>query len=646
MNYYEVAVTRIVREGVSFLTYSSEGRLEVGSVVKVPVGSREIVGVVFKEVGRPDFETKMVSGVVEGAVLPKRLLDVASWMSEYYATALPLVMQAMLPAGVEKKRRERKVEVGRERRREEILLNKNQRRAVREIEESAQSTVLLHGITGSGKTNVYAKLVAGALGRRKSTIVLVPEIALTSQIVEVLGGIFGEKVCLIHSMQTEAERHLVWQKIMSAEEPMVVVGPRSALFAPVKELGVVVIDEAHEASYKQDQAPKYNALRVAAAMAKRERVKVVLGTATPAVSDYYLAKKSGAVVEMKQLAVEAGGKAEVKVVDLKRRENFQQQRFLSNAMLGAIEKSLAEGRQCLVFHNRRGSASVTICGDCGWQALCEDCRLPLVLHGDLYKFLCHSCGREYRVVTRCPECQNTEIVHKGVGTKLIEQELRRMFSGARVARFDGDTPNEAMLSDPDMFAAVKVGEVQIVVGTQVVAKGLDLPKLGMVGVVQADLGLSLPDFTSEERVFQLLSQVVGRAKRGHGDTVVVVQTYQPESEAVRLGVEQDYAGFYEYELTNRRRGGFPPYQFLLKLTCVYKTEAACIRNVRRLANELRREFPNVQVLGPMPDFHEHRSNGYRWQIVVKSRRRADLVEIAKRSTGAHWQFDLDPSSLL
>jgi primosomal protein N'' len=649
MHYYEVAPIKIVRAKVSFFTYESPEDLPVGAVVKVPIGNNQRIGVVFKKVEKPDFSTKTISGVIETDQLPLRLLKIATWMSEYYSVELPLVLQAIMPTGVDKKRRQKETTTTADMSgavSQSLPLNKDQIRAVDYIKSSKQNTVLLHGITGSGKTNVYIDLVATALKNNKSAIVLVPEIALTPQLLVNFEKFFPGSVVLIHSKQTESERHMTWQKILRSKLPMVVIGPRSALFSPVRDLGIIIVDEAHEPSYKQEQSPRYNALRVASTIAKSEGIKAVLGTATPLTTDYYLARKAGAVVEMNSLAVNQESRTDIDIIDLKDRTKFKKHRFLSDKLLESIRNTLSDGRQCLIFHNRRGSSNITVCSGCGWQALCDGCRLPLTLHDDLYKFICHSCGSEYKIVTKCPVCDNTDILHKGVGTKLIYNELSNLFPNTKIKRFDGDSSSDSVLSDKDVYNDVVSGNTQIIIGTQMIAKGLDLPKLGMIGIVQADLGMALPDYTSEERTFQLLYQVIGRAKRGHNNSSIIIQTYRPDDDIIKFGAEQDYNGFYNHNLSSRKYGFFPPYCFMLKLTCIYKTEDACVRNARKLANELRRSFASLQTLGPMPDFHEHKSSGYRWQLVLKSKKRTDLLAVLGEDLGPHWQADIDPHSLL
>ncbi len=312
-------------------------------------------------------------------------------------------------------------------------------------------------------------------------------------------------------------------------------------------------------------------------------------------------------------------------------------------MLEKIQKNLEQGQQTLIFHNRRGSAPLTICENCGEELLCPNCFLPLTLHTDNYVLRCHTCGFERNVPTSCPKCGHPEIIHKGFGTKLLETELKKLFPKARIQRFDADNKKGEGLEA--MFTEVREGKVDILIGTQVVAKGLDLPKLATVGVVQADAGMSLPDFSAEERTFQLLTQVMGRVGRGHLETAeVLIQTFRPEHPVLKFASEGDYAGFYQYEIQRRQKAGFPPFRFVTKLEITMKTEALVVRKVRELARKLGLD-QQLYVSPPQPAFHERTARGYTWQLVVRSRSRARLLEVCA-DLDKNFKITLDPPSLL
>lgn len=647
MHYYEVAPTQIVRSGSQSFTYSSETPLHIGTIVRVSVGKKLLNGLVVSELqAMPSYAVKPIDSIPELTPLPSAYVALANWLSDYYATPLASVLQTMLPAGLHKKRREKTfTQSVINRKRTHFELNQSQQQAVRKIMSASAGTTLLHGITGSGKTAVYIELAKQIINDGRSVVILVPEIALTSQLVAEFTQHFSN-ILLTHSKQTEAERHSIWRQALTTTEPTVVIGPRSALFLPLQAIGLIVVDESHEPSYKQEQAPRYHALRAAHFLAAQFEAKLVLGSATPSVVDYYLAQSTNRpIVTMNTLANESAKKPEVQLVDMTKRTHFSRHRFLSNQALTQIEQDITDGKQVLVFHNRRGSAPTTLCEQCGWQAGCPTCFVPLTLHADTHELRCHICNFTSRVPTSCPECHHTSIIHKGIGTKLIESELRRLFPKHSVARFDGDSSSEDTVEQ--RYQDLYDGTIDIVIGTQVIAKGLDLPKLHTVVVVQADAGLSLPDYTSLERTFQLLAQVVGRVGRASHDTNVIVQSYQPGHPVITLGLKQDYLSFYELALEGRRRGHFPPYTYLLKLQCSYKTEAAAIRNAQNLAHSLRSTLPaDVKILGPTPAFYERAGGNYRWQLVVRSPKRSLLANIVKDLPAGNWQYELDPISLL
>ena len=645
MKYYLIAPAKTFHSSDNLLTYSSETPLKIGQIVEIPLGRQSTIGIVVKNTTQPDFDTKSITKIIYEQPLPKKLVDALFWLSSYYRCPLSTVIQAALPRGITKNRRGKLLEAP------NITpidnpLNSAQRAAIRAIEENPANTILLHGITGSGKTNIYIELCARTLTKKQSVILLVPEIALTSQLVRNFQQHF-KNITLLHSNLTESLRHQLWEKILTDNQPQVIIGPRSALFAPVQDLGLIIIDEAHEPAYHQEQNPKYSASLLAGKLAK-----TVLGTATPLISDYYLCKSHNAIVEINQLAIESDKHTSISVIDLKNHSDFTKSRILSNQLIESIKASLANHTQSMLFHNRRGTAPMTICDKCGWQALCPNCFLPLVLHADAFQMRCHTCARNFPVPTACPECKNASIHHKGFGTKLIEDELHRLFPSAKIARFDMDTDDDLKLTK--IYDEVYRGDYDIIVGTQMIAKGFDFPRLTTLGIVQADAGLSLPDFSSEERTFQLITQVIGRAKRGHQNSNIFIQSFQPDHPIISLASQSDYASFYNYLVQKRQQSKLPPYSFLLKLSVTYKTEAATVKNIRTLykkviqtAKQLQIPENRIVVSPPMPAFHERTSTGYTWQLVIKAKSRQNLLDIFDRLPKNNYlHYDFDPISLL
>lgn len=645
MYYYEIAPNQIIRQTSHWFTYASKDPLRTGHIVVIPVGKKSYIGVVIRATKKPVYETKEIISIVETNPIPEQIVSLALWMSEYYNSHLALVVQSLLPSGLQKKRRSKEytpnIPV---RERTKKVFTADQSHAIKKIGDSAPGTFLLHGITGSGKTEVYIEIAKQAIQAGKSVIVLVPEIALTSQLISEFSVHF-KKVILNHSRQTEAERHLAWQEALSSNEPCVAIGPRSTLFMPLTHLGLVVIDEAHETSYKQEQNPKYSALRVASMLVKNHNAKLVLGSATPSITDYYIASNSkNPIIEMSSSARKDTVKPVVELIDMKKRTEFKQHRFLSDKLINEIKSNLDNNKQTLIFHNRRGTATTTLCSNCGWTALDPETLTPLTLHADNHTMMSHISGKTWPVPTSCPECGNADIIHKGIGTKLVESELSRLFPDITIGRFDGDNTTDSTVDK--RYKEIYDGSIKIIVGTQVLAKGLDLPHLKTVGVIQADSGLSLPDYASSERTFQLLAQVIGRVGRTKEETSVIVQSFQPEHPAIVHGLSQNYATFYDLTIAERNRSKFPPFSHILKLTCTYKTESAAIKNSQDLAQLIRKTDAKLTVHGPAPAFYERTSSGYRWQIIIKSPTRKQLLEIMKLVPPNKWQSDIDPATIL
>ena len=664
--FYEVIPGRGVGRLKTALTYSFDDSLSLGSIVEIPIGRNKVPGIVVKKVAQPDFQTKPISRILYSKPLPSHLIKTAQWLALYYQAPLSVTMGMMMPIGVLKKRRktgvnsakterqdikteqteQKRAQVGKTEQLAKlpfIELNQAQKMALEALKKAPEATKLLFGVTGSGKTNIYLEMALNALKRQKSVVLLVPEIALTGQLVRVFQEVFGDTITMIHSKQTEVERQRIFDSLLLTDSPRIVVGPRSALFAPLHNLGLIIIDEEHESTYYQENAPRYSAIRAASFMAKTLECDLILGSATPTVSDYYLAEKKGSLVTLLEKAKTSARKPDIKVIDSKNRDNFTKNRYFSNDLLTSIADNLENKRQTLIFHNRRGSSPLTICDNCGEELLCPNCYLPLTLHADKYELVCHTCGFYENVPVCCPKCKSPGLIHKGFGTKLLESELSRLFPKARIRRFDADNKKGEGLEA--VYSEVKEGGVDILVGTQTLAKGLDLPKLATVGVVQADAGLSLPDFAAEERVFQLLTQVIGRVGRGHIDKAeVIIQTFRPEHPVLNYAIDEDYANFSKYLLKKRYMSHFPPFKHIMRLDITLKTEVLVLKIVRDLYAELSSD-KNLLVSPPMPAFHERTSRGFTWQIVVRATSRKALIEAAK-GIDKNFRVTLDPPSLL
>lgn len=518
--------------------------------------------------------------------------------------------------------------------------------------------ILLHGVTGSGKTEIYLRAVAWCLRHGRSAIVLVPEIGLATQVVQRFVDRFPGQVAVLHSALRDAERYQTWREI-AAGRTRVVVGPRSALFAPVSDLGLIVLDEEHEGAYKQESDPRYHARRLAEFLAARAGASIVLGSATPAVETTWRA----GVGEVEHLSLPArigistpgaGPRAplalpEVEVVDMRLELHHGNVGLLSERLQTALDETLRRREQAILLLNRRGLATIVLCRSCGLTLTCPHCDVPLVYHRDRQRLICHRCNEREPAPPACPTC-NGGLNYFGAGTQRVEDEVRRRYKDARVMRWDQDSVRlqggyEAML------ARVERHEIDIVVGTQMVAKGFDLPLVTAIGVVQADTMLHLPDFRSGERTFQLLTQVAGRAGRRTPGSVVVVQSYTPEHYAIQAASRHDYDAFYAEEIDFRRNHGFPPFTRLVRYLYRDQNERTCALEAETMARELARHARvrqsrtgDVDLLGPTPAFAAKLRGKYQWQIVLRAVDLEPLLDGLPVRPG--WSVDVDPQSML
>ncbi len=624
------------------LTYGSESELTNGVIVKIPFGKQTKLGVVIKATTKPSFATKPIIASLS-EVVPAHLLALSLWMSEFYAVRRSMVLQTMLPSGMGKSRRSKeRPHASATRTLQHHPLTQEQSEAIQAIDSSSAITHLLHGVTGSGKTRVYQELAKKTLAEQKSVLVLVPEIALTPQLAAEFESLH-HNVLVLHSGLTEAERHINWQRLSTSREPWVVVGPRSILFSPLSSISLIIVDECHEPSYVQDSQPKYSALRVARKLAELcDGTKLLLGSATPLITDYFFAQKTKAPI-IKLVRPTNTRHTQVSIIDIKNRGTFGSHPLFSKILLEKMNNSLVQNEQILLFHNRRGTARMSLCSNCGWVAECSNCHVPMRLHHDHAELRCHICGLKDRLPQICPECKHPDIDFKGFGSKRIEAEVRKLYPEASVARFDSDTPIKEQLHH--RYQELYDNKIKIIIGTQGIAKGLDLPNLNTVGIVQADSELFIPDFSSNERSFQLTTQVIGRAGRTGAHSNVIIQTLNPEHPTLQFAKNQNYEAFYAFEINERAAEHMPPHTYLLHATTGYSTVAAAEKAARKLSQQIKYIHPSVHIRGPSPAFHEHRGKLFYQQLVISSNKRGALIKIAK-SLPQRWQFTLDPINLL
>ena len=522
----------------------------------------------------------------------------------------------------------------------------------------AAPVFLLHGVTGSGKTEVYLQALERtvALGRR--AIVLVPEISLTPQTVRRFAERFLGEVAVVHSALSLGQQFDQWRRIRDGHYA-VVIGARSAIFAPQPDLGLIVMDEEHEWTYKQEEpAPRYHTRAVAEKLAGLTGAVLVLGSATPDLESYHRARAGRyRLLDLPERVQPSGDSSrscsvrplpEVEVVDLRRELREGNRGIFSRSLERAVAEALAAGEQVILFLNRRGAASFVQCRDCGHVPACSACAVSLTYHASEQRLICHHCHRGRRLPERCPQCQGPRIRFLGIGTEKVEEEAGHAFPGARLLRWDRDVTRRRGAHER-ILSRFLAHEADILIGTQMIAKGLDMPAVTLVGVISADVGLNLPDFRSGERSFQLLEQVAGRAGRGPRGGRVIIQTYTPHHYAIEAAASHDYAAFYEHETSLRQRLGYPPFGRLARLVFGHTNAAHAQEQALRMAAALRRErdvrgIPNLDVLGPAPSLVPRVRGRYRWQITLRGSDPAELLGALSFPQG--WTVDVDPVSLL
>ncbi|MBL7017062.1 MAG: primosomal protein N', partial [Kiritimatiellales bacterium] len=491
-------------------------------------------------------------------------------------------------------------------------------KVIEAMDSEKPETVLLHGVTGSGKTEVYLQAISHALEQGKGAIVLVPEIALTPQTVDRFRARFAdqpERVAVLHSSLSDGERYDEWHRIR-AGEATIVIGARSALFAPVENLGLIVVDEEHEPTYKQDETPRYNARDAAVMRGHRENCAVLLGSATPALESYCNAKSGKYTYVDMPSRVDDRKMPEIRVVDMRLEKDREGQHGLfSKELIYEIYARLDRAEQTMIFLNRRGFSASLVCPDCGYVSECEHCSVKLTYHKARRRLICHTCGDERAAPDRCPECKSPEFKYSGAGTEKIEEVMAKLFPKANIARMDSDTMRKKN-AHRDILAKFRLGKIDILIGTQMIAKGLDFPNVTLVGVVNPDHALHMADFRAGERVFQLLTQVAGRAGRGQVEGEVLVQTYTPHHPAIQFARRMDFEGFCDQELAFRKELFYPPYTHLICITLRGKHESLVEKTGETLSHYLEQAVPDEVMLSPLVPAPISRARGeYRYQIL-------------------------------
>lgn len=576
MKYVDVVIDNKSEYMDSFFTYMAPDYINVGDKVTIPLARKQkgAEGYVVSIDTVPGIEAdkvKEIIGIDKDRSLTPEIIDTAIWMKSRYgvkyidAIRMFDVTGKRIPHHI-KEYDETKLE-------DEPTLSEEQKYAALDICNSIDNELgksfLIHGVTNSGKTEVYIRAVKSAIARGKSAIVLVPEIALSSQIAERFSKRFGkEQVAIMHSKLKTSERLAEWMRIKSGEAK-IVVGARTAVFAPASDIGVIIIDEEHESTYKSDHNPKFETVDVAFRRSKYHNATLVLGSATPSIVSYNRAMDGiYQLIEMKN-RIGNSIMPEVQIVDMRDELRSGNSSIISRKLLASITQTVKDGDQVILFLNRRGFSTQVLCPECGYIMMCPDCDITLTYHKKENAAICHYCGRKFKVQEICPECGNSTLSFIGTGTERLEETIEELVPNAKVERFDLDTAKNSS-EIKKTLRHFNSGKTNILVGTQILAKGLDFKNVGLVGIILADSSLNIPDYRSPERTFQLITQVSGRAGREGGKSKVILQTYQPEDDTIKKAANRDYYGFYEQELAHRKNMNYPPFSDIITVIFVDK----------------------------------------------------------------------------
>jgi len=661
MQYTEIAFQKKTGPESCTLSYSIPGHmnLKLGQSVMVPLRNKQVPGIVWTIHNRePNFRTRPITEIIqEKPLLSEKHIKLIKWMSEYYFCPIHKILKLFIPKRVfdnkpikeRKKKDEQIIKTGTKK------LNEEQKAVFQEITSKTKNKFLIHGITGSGKTELYTQIAEKYIKEEKQVLILVPEISLTTQIIEYFQKALGTKATIINSKISEGERYKAWMEIWQNKAKLV-IGSRSAVFAPFQELGAVIMDEEHELSYKQDNAPRYSTHSIIEKIQKASpEINFILGSATPSIET--ATKLQDSTLHLKE-RIGKSTLPDIEIVDL--REEFQKKNYsiFSDKLREELNKTLANKEQAIFFINRRGAASSVVCRDCGHKEECNICEMPMTYHARTLNkgtLICHHCGKISTEPKNCPKCKSENIRFLGIGTQRIESSLIKEFPGIRVLRADKDTTSTKH-GFKNIYQSFKNHEADVLVGTQMIAKGLHLPKVNLVGVVLADIGLNIPNFKSAERNFQLMTQVAGRSGRTEKQGKVIIQSYNPEHIALICTKEHNYQRFFNYEREQRRILNNPPFGKLATITLQNTSQRTCENQTAKLENILleiaqEKQFTDNLEINSYPAYLTRLKGKYRHTILIKSKENKELIHdlLAKVPKDyiidTNIKIDIDPISL-
>ena len=637
-------------------TYSIPEELETkvlkGVRVVVPVGKREMTGFVLDKVKSADtegFSVRQIKRVIDDtAVFNEDLIDLAKWMGRMYFSSIGENLSMMIPSG----RRESEVSSFSSDVSFKPIehLSEDQIKAIERLRLYPKETFYLYGVTGSGKSEVYLRRAEDIIQEGRQVLYLVPEITLTHQLSNEVSERFKGRVAILHSALTPSQRLKYWHQIQAGEVDLI-IGARSSVFAPFKNLGLIVLDEEHDQSYKSGNSPRYHARQVAQYRAKKSNAQFIMGSATPSLEAWRLVVEQRIKSITMPHRIGEGHFPKIVVVS-----TLKQKRNISDELEMYIRETLKEGKGVILFLNRRGYSYNYSCSSCGEVLTCPNCSISLTYHKKNNRLICHTCGYSEPLVKICPSCGSVSLTPRGFGTENVEQEVRSLFPGAVVARLDTDVVSGDKKQVQKIIDDFRKGQIDILLGTQMIAKGLNFPLVSLVGIINADSTLSIPDFRASERTFDLIHQVSGRVGRYRNDGVVVVQTSQPYASAIECACSNDLERFYRLELEERRKTMFPPFSRMINLTVRGRNLKKVEENAKRLelaASELESTYEDVEIFSAMPCVIEKQSLNYRYHVLLRCKKPSKLLSFVhhlistfKLDSGLYLEIDVDPMSLL
>ncbi len=644
---YEASYSYIIPE-------KAEEDIVFGVRVVVPFGRRRMTGFVIdvsNNKPQGDYELKTIERVIDKApVFNKSLLELAVWMKGMYFSPTGLNLSMMIPSG----RKESEISPFFEPTSFQAIeeLSPSQKHALDVLRTSDDRTFYLFGVTGSGKSEVYLRRAEDVIREGRQVLYMVPEITLSEQLSDEVYSRFSGRVAILHSSLTPSQRLKAWHGIMKGDVD-IVIGARSSVFAPFRNLGLIIIDEEHETSYKSGSAPRYHARQVAEYRAKTEGAVLIMGSATPSLEAWkMMADHRIHRIDMPE-RIGSGRYPSIMIVN-----SLKEKRSISRELEEAIRRALAEKRGVILFLNRRGYTYNYVCSDCGHIITCPNCSVSLTYHKKEQRLICHTCGFSEPLVTVCPECRSRNLTPHGFGTENIEEEARSLFPYARIARLDTDVAESGKGKTQEILQGFRNGQIDILLGTQMIAKGLNFPLVSLVGVLNADSSLAIPDFRAAERTFDLLHQVAGRAGRYRDDGFVIIQTTQPFSSAIAAAADNDLETFYRKEMHEREVTGFPPYSRLLNITLRGRNED----KVREVAESLWKtasfieesgDYDDIEIFSPSPCLVERKAQYFRYHILLRSSSAALLLRFSHQildsyrvPSSVYMEIDMDPVSLM